>query len=60
MPGVALVGAGLGGGHQGVIDRQFWHSVGLSGLVDEPDHLLPYLQVVRKAATVSGLLEMTV
>ena len=52
MPGVAPVGAGLGGVHQGLADRQFRHSVVLSGLVDEPDHLLPYLQVVCQAGVV--------
>ena len=43
MPGVAPVGAGLGGVHQGLADRQLRRSVVLSGLVDKPDHLLPYL-----------------
>ena len=52
MPGVAPVGAGLGGGHQGFADRQFRHPVGLSGLVDEPDHLLPYIHVVCQVGAV--------
>ncbi len=52
MPGVAPVGAGLSGVHQGLIDRQFWDSIGLAGLVDDLDHLLAYLQVVCQAGTV--------
>ena len=52
MPGVAPVGAGLGGIHQGFVDRQFWDSFGLAGLVDEPDYLLSYLQIVRQAGAV--------
>ena len=39
---VAPVGASLGGIHQGLADRQFRHPIGLAGLVDETDHLLPY------------------
>ena len=52
MPGISLVGAGLGGVHQGLADRQFRHPVGLSGLVDKLDHLLAYFQVVRQADAV--------
>ena len=52
MPGVAPVGAGLGGVHQGLADRQLRHPIGLAGLVDEPDHLLPYLQIVRQVGAV--------
>ncbi len=52
MPGVVPIGAGLGGIHQGIANRQLRRSVVLSGLVDEADHLLPYLQVVRQAGAV--------
>ena len=47
MPGVAPVGADLGGIHQGLADRQLRPPVVLSGLVDEPNHLLANLHVVR-------------
>ena len=52
MPGVVPIGAGLGGIHQGIANRQLRRSVVLSGLVDEPDHLLPYFQVVCQACVV--------
>ena len=56
MPGVAPVGAGLGGVHQSLVDRKLRHAIGLSGLVDQPDHLLPDLLVVCQvgAVPVSG------
>lgn len=52
VPSVAPIGAGLGGIHQGFVDRQFWDPFGLAGLVDEPDYLLSYLQIVRQAGAV--------
>ena len=52
MPGVAPVGASLGGIHQGLADRQLRHPIGLAGLVDETDHLLPYCHVVHQAGAV--------
>ena len=52
VPGIPLVGAGLGGVHQGIVDRQLRHPVVLSGLVDEPDYLLAYLQIVCQAGAV--------
>ena len=52
MPGVAPIGASLGGVHQGIIDWQFRYPVVLSGLVDEPNHLLANLQVVRQTGAV--------
>ena len=52
MPGVVPVGADLGSVHQGLVDRQFRDPIGFAGLVDEPDHLLPYLQVVCQAGVV--------
>ena len=47
MPGIAPIGASLGGIHQGLVDRQFRHPISFSGLVDEPNHLLANLHVVR-------------
>ena len=47
MPGVAPVGAGLSGVHQGVVNRQLRYPVVLAGLVDESDYLLSYFHIVR-------------
>ena len=52
MPGVVPIGAGLGGIHQGIANRQLRHPIGLAGLVDETDHLLPYCHVVHQAGAV--------
>ena len=52
MPGVPPLRAGLGGGHQDLIDWQLRHTIGLAGLIDEPDYLLPYFQVVCQAGAV--------
>ena len=51
MLGVSPVGADLSGIHQGFTDWQLRHPVVLSGLVDKPDHLLPYLQTVPRPPT---------
>ena len=47
MPGVAPVGAGLSGVHQGVVNRQLRYPVVHAGLVDESDYLLSYFHIVR-------------
>ena len=47
MPGVAPVRANLGGVHQGLVDRQLRDPIGFAGLVNQVDHLLAYLKVVR-------------
>ncbi len=52
MPGVAPIGASLGGVHQGIIDWQFRYPVVLSGLVDKTGHLLPHFRVVRQTGAV--------
>ena len=52
MPGVEPIGASLGGVHQGLVDWQLRHPIVLSGLVDEPDHLLPYFHVVSQIGAV--------
>ena len=49
MPSITLVGTNLGGVHQGFVDGQFRYPIGLTGLVDQLDYLLPYLKTVISA-----------
>ena len=44
VPGVLLIGNGLGGAHQGLTDRQFRHTVLPAHLIDQPYQLQPHIQ----------------